>query len=120
MASSRTLKLAGIGTAAGLFSGIFGVGGGSVMVPLLILWMGYAEHEAGGTSLLAMVPITAVGAIAQAAYGNIHFADAVLVGLPALLGVTLGTRLQQRVPARGVSLLFAALLVVVAIQLVIE
>ncbi len=120
MASSRTLKLAGIGTAAGLFSGIFGVGGGSVIVPLMILWMGYGEHEAGGTSLLAMVPIAAVGAIAQAAYGNIHFADALLVGLPALLGVTLGTRLQQSVPARGVSLLFAGLLVVVAIELVIE
>jgi uncharacterized membrane protein YfcA len=120
MVSPRTLKLAGIGTLAGLFSGIFGVGGGSVMVPLLVLWIGYGEHEAGGTSLLAMVPIAAVGAIAQATYGNIHVADAILIGLPALLGVTLGTGLQQRVPARGVSLLFAALLVAVAIELVIE
>jgi len=120
MTRARTLKLGAIGTLAGLFSGIFGVGGGSVMVPLLILWIGYGGREAGGTSLLGMVPIAATGAIAQAAYGNIHLVDALLVGLPALLGVTFGTRLQQRVPARGVSLLFAALLVAVAVELVIE
>ena len=120
MASARTLKLAGIGTVAGLFSGIFGVGGGSVMVPLLILWMAYGEREAGGTSLLGMVPIAATGALAQAFYGNIDVADAVLVGLPALVGVTFGTRIQQSVPARGVSLLFAGLLVAVAVELVLE
>jgi uncharacterized protein len=120
MPRARTLKLAGVGTLAGLFSGVFGVGGGSVIVPLLILWMGYGEREAGGTSLLAIVPICATGAVAQALYGNIHFGDALLVGLPALLGVTAGTRLQQRVPARSVSLIFAALLLALAVELVVQ
>ncbi len=120
MLQARSLKLAVIGTLAGLFSGVFGVGGGSVIVPLLILWMAYGEREAGGTSLLAMIPIAAAGAVAQAAYGNIHYADALLVGLPALVGVTLGTSLQQRVPARRVSLLFAGLLVVLAVELVVQ
>jgi uncharacterized protein len=120
MPGARSLKLATIGTLAGLFSGVFGVGGGSVVVPLLILWMGYGERAAGGTSLLAIVPIAATGAIAQAAYGNIHVGDALLVGLPALVGVTLGTRLQQKVPARGVSLLFAALLAGVAVELILQ
>jgi uncharacterized membrane protein YfcA len=120
MPPARSLKLAGIGTLAGLFSGVFGVGGGSVIVPLLILWMGYGERQAGGTSLLAMIPIAATGAIAQAAYGNIHFGDALLIGLPALIGVSFGTSLQQKVPARGVSLLFAALLVALAIELVVQ
>jgi len=120
MPRARPLKLAGIGTLAGLFSGIFGVGGGSVIVPLLILWIGYGEREAGGTSLLAIAPIAATGAIAQAAYGNIHVGDALLVGLPALGGVSLGTRLQQRIPARAVSLLFAGLLAAVAVQLALQ
>jgi uncharacterized membrane protein YfcA len=120
MPGARSLKLAGIGTLAGLFSGVFGVGGGSVIVPLLILWMAYDERAAGGTSLLAIIPIAATGAVAQAAYGNIHVGDALLVGLPALLGVSLGTRLQQKVPARGVSLLFAGLLVCVAVELVVQ
>jgi uncharacterized membrane protein YfcA len=120
MSRARSLKLAAIGTLAGLFSGVFGVGGGSVIVPLLILWMGYQEREASGTSLLAIAPIAAVGAAAQAAYGNVHLGDALLVGLPALLGVSLGTRLQQLIPARGVALLFAGLLVAVAVELVVQ
>jgi uncharacterized membrane protein YfcA len=120
MLRARPLKLAVVGTLAGLFSGVFGVGGGAVIVPLLILRLGYGEREAGGTSLLAIVPIAATGALAQAVYGNIHLADALLVGLPALLGVSAGTSLQQRIPARGVSLLFAGLLVAVAVELVLQ
>ena len=56
-------KLAVIGTAAGAFSGLFGVGGGTVIVPLLILWFAYGEHEATGTSLAAIVVIALLGAI---------------------------------------------------------
>jgi uncharacterized membrane protein YfcA len=57
----RALKLIVIGTAAGLFSGLFGVGGGIVIVPLLVLWLGYDERAATGTSLAAIVFIAAYG-----------------------------------------------------------
>ena len=114
MAAGRTLKLAAIGTAAGVFSGLFGVGGGTVVVPLLILWLAYGEREATGTSLAAIAVIAAVAAAGQAAYGNVRVLEAALVGVPAVGGVLAGTWLQQRVPARAVSLLFAALLVVTA------
>lgn len=117
MPSRRTIELAGIGTAAGLFSGLFGVGGGSVIVPLLILRHGYHEREATGTSLLAIVLIAAAAVAVQGGYGNLHVADGLLVGLPALGGVLLGTTLQQRVPTRVISLLFAALLVASAVDL---
>jgi uncharacterized protein len=109
--------LAVIGTLGGFFSGLFGVGGGTVIVPLLILWLAYAEHEATGTSLAAIAAIAAVGASTQAIYGKVHLVDAILVGIPAIAGVLLGTWLQQRVPGRGVSLLFAALLVATSISL---
>jgi len=108
--------LAAIGTAAGLFSGLFGVGGGTVIVPLLILWLGFGEREATGTSLAAIVIIAAVAAAAQGAYGNVHVAEGLLVGVPAVGGVLAGTWLQQRVPPKAVSLLFAALLVAVAVD----
>ena len=111
------MRLTAIGSAAGLFSGLFGVGGGTVIVPLLILWLAYGEREATGTSLAAIVAIAAVGAATQAFYGNVHALDAVLVGVPAVGGVVVGTWLQQRVPARSVSLLFAGLLVATAIDL---
>ena len=115
----RVLRLAEIGTAAGVFSGLFGVGGGTVLVPLLIVWLGYEEREATGTSLAAIVVIAAVAVAAQAAYGNVDWLKAAFVGLPAVGGVLAGTALQQRVPQRTVSLAFAALLVAAAVTLVL-
>ena len=117
--SQRLLRIALIGTAAGFFSGLFGVGGGTVMVPLLVVWMGYGEREATGTSLMAIVVIAVAGAAIQALYGNIHPLEALVVGLPAIFGVIAGTALQQRVPERVVAFGFAVLLVVSAVLLVV-
>ena len=120
MPSERLLKLAAIGTLAGLFSGLFGVGGGTVIVPLLILWFGFGERLATGTSLAAIVLIGLLGAVAQGGiYGNVHLETGLLLSLPAIAGVVLGTALQQRIPQRAVSLLFAALLVGIAIELIV-
>ncbi len=120
VAAGRTLRLAGVGTAAGLFSGLFGVGGGSVIVPLLILWLGYGEKEATGTSLGAIAVIAAVGAAIQAGYGNVDVGRALLVGVPAVVGVLLGVWLQQRLRAELIGLLFSVLLVAVAIDLLLK
>jgi uncharacterized protein len=114
----RALKLATIGTLAGVFSGLFGVGGGTVMVPLLVLWLGYGAREATGTSLAAIIFIAAFAAATQGIYGNVHVLDAVLIGVPAIGGVLLGTWLQQRLPTRSISLLFAVVLVASAAELV--
>jgi uncharacterized membrane protein YfcA len=116
----RSLRLAVIGTLAGLFSGLFGVGGGSVIVPLLVLWLGYEEHAATATSLAAIVFIAAFAALTQGLYGNVHVLDALLIGVPAVGGVLIGTRLQQRLPARTVALMFAAVLVLSAIELLLR
>jgi uncharacterized membrane protein YfcA len=115
----RTLRLAAIGTAAGLFSGLFGVGGGLVIVPLLVLWLGYGEREATGTSLTAIAVIAALTAGLQALYGNVDAGRAALVGLPAVAGVVAGTSLQQRIPTRWISLLFTGVLLAAAAELVL-
>ena len=109
-----------IGTLAGLFSGIFGVGGGTVIVPLLVLWLGYGAREATGTSLAAIVFIAGFAAAVQAGYGNVRVLDAVLVGIPAVGGVLLGTWLQQRLQSRTIALLFAAVLVASAVELLVR
>jgi uncharacterized membrane protein YfcA len=114
------LKLMAIGTAAGLFSGIFGVGGGTVIVPLLVLWLGYGEREATGTSLAAIVFIAGFAAAVQAGYGNVRVLDGLLVGIPAVGGVLLGAWLQQRLRSRTIALLFAAVLVASAVELLIQ
>jgi uncharacterized membrane protein YfcA len=116
--SQRLVRLALIATAAGAFSGLFGVGGGTVIVPLLILWFGFGEREATATSLGAIVIIAAFAAFAQGLYGNVHVLEAVLIGLPAIGGVIAGTALQQRISERLVSAIFAVLLVASAAVLV--
>lgn len=105
---------------AGVFSSLFGVGGGTVIVPLLILWFGFNEKVATGTSLLAIVLIAAFAAFSHGYINQIDFAKGLLIGVPAVGGVLIGTTLQQRMSDRLLSGLFAILLVLVAVLLVVD
>jgi uncharacterized membrane protein YfcA len=116
----RRLELMAIGTAAGLFSGLFGVGGGTVIVPLLVFRLGCGEREATGTSLAAIVFIAGFAAVVEGLYGNVRVLDALLIGVPAVAGVLIGTWLQQRLDVRAISLLFAAVLVASSIELLAQ
>jgi uncharacterized protein len=112
--------LAAIGLVGGLFSALFGVGGGLVIVPLLILFVGFDGHEATATSL-AVIAFTAVaGAATYGGLGEVEWGDAALVGLPAVAGTLLGTTLQQRMASRTLLYLFAAFILVVAVFLFLE
>ena len=117
--SSRLVRLAVIGSVAGAFSGLFGVGGGTVIVPLLVLWFAYGEREATGTSLFAIVIIAALAAAVQGVHGNVDPLKALIVGVPGTAGIVAGTWLQQRVPERAVAAAFTVLLTVSATLLVL-
>jgi uncharacterized membrane protein YfcA len=112
------LKLIGIGLVAGLFSALFGVGGGIVIVPLLILLAGFEGRAATGTSLAAIGITALAGTILYAFEGHVHVAYAALVGLPAA-GAVAGTAVQQRGSGRSLTLAFAALLATIAIWLLV-
>lgn len=118
MPRPTTIRLAGIGILAGTFSGLFGVGGGAVMVPLLLA-CGYGERRATATSLCAIVVIASLAAAVQAGYGNVELGKAALLAAPAVAGVAIGVAIQQRISERAVALLFALLLIAVAIELVV-
>jgi uncharacterized membrane protein YfcA len=107
---NTAVRLLAIGLLAGLFSALFGVGGGLVVVPLLILFVGYSERPATGTSLAAIVLIALVGSISYALHGELKPGAAAIIGLPGALGAVAGASLQQRVATRTLSLAFAALL----------
>lgn len=108
-----------IGLAAGLFSALFGVGGGIVVVPLLTLWRRFPPRSAMGTSL-AMIGITALaGTITFALHGDVKPGAAAIVGLPAAFGAIGGAALQQRLATRTLSLAFAALLLAIGIRLLV-
>jgi uncharacterized membrane protein YfcA len=112
------VRLGAIATAAGAFSGLFGVGGGTIIVPLLVLWLGYQQKEATGTSLTAIILIGALAAGAQALYGNVDWGKGALIAIPAVAGVVAGTALQQRLSERMVALAFVILLVASAAILI--
>ena len=114
------MRLVLIGLVAGFFSALFGVGGGTVIVPLLLLVCRWRAHNAAATSLAA-IGITALsGVITYALHGDVNVKYAALVGLPAAAGAFGGTSLQQRLRTRTIELLFAVLLVGLAIWLFVK
>ncbi len=113
------LQLVLIGIGAGFFSALFGVGGGIVVVPLLLLSGRWRERPAMATSLAAIGIIAAAGTVSYAARGDLKPGAAALVGLPAAAGAIAGTALQQRLAGRTLSLLFAALLLGLGVKLLV-
>jgi hypothetical protein len=113
------VRLVLIGLTAGFFSALFGVGGGIVIVPLLMLLLHYDQRFATGTSLAAIGVIALAGTILYGFRGEIDYGYAVLVGVPAAVGAVGGAALQQRVSSRSVGLAFAVLLAVVGVVLLV-
>jgi uncharacterized protein len=111
------VRLVAIGFAAGIFSALFGVGGGVVAVPLLVLLQRLPTRVATATSLGAIAITAAAGAVVYAMRGDVHFGYAALIGVPATVGALGGTFLQQRVTTRTLSYGFSALLAGIGIWL---
>ncbi len=120
MVWTGTVKLILIGVVAGLFSALFGVGGGIIIVPLLILAATVPARCATGTSLAAIGVTAAAGAFLYGLEGHLHVGHAALVGLPAAAGAVAGTTIQQRVPIRTLSFAFAGLIVLVSLWLLLS
>jgi uncharacterized protein len=114
------VRLILIGLVAGFFSALFGVGGGIVIVPLLVLMLHWDLRSASATSLAAIGVTATAGVLTYVVHGEVEPAYALLLGIPAAAGAAGGATLQQRVPVRTLSLLFAALLVGIAIELLVR
>jgi uncharacterized protein len=112
-------RLGAIGLAGGLFSGLLGVGGGVVMVPLLVLWGGYGQRDAHAVSLGAIIPISAAGVLTFGVAGEVRVGYAVALALGAVLGAQVGARALARASERSLKLAFGAFLVLVAVVMVV-
>lgn len=106
-----------VGIAAGVVAGMLGVGGGTLFVPGLVLFLGLSHLEAEATSLLAIVPVALVGAWRQRSYGNVELRDALALGVLAVFGALGGVVVANAVPERALEIGFAGLLLFVAWQL---
>jgi uncharacterized protein len=106
-----------IGLLAGALGGLFGVGGGLIFVPALVLLFGFGQLEAEATSLLAIIPVVLAGTWRQHLYGNVRWRAALIIGLAAVGGVELGVLTAKSISEEALQRLFAVLLIVVAAQL---
>jgi uncharacterized protein len=107
-----------LGVAAGVVSGLFGVGGGIVFVPTLAIVLGLSQLRAEATSLVAILPVAAVGAWQQGRYGNLRLGEGLALGALAAAGSFAGVALANVLPERGLELGFAGLALVVAGQMI--
>jgi uncharacterized membrane protein YfcA len=106
-----------IGVLAGALGGLFGVGGGLIFVPTLVLLFGFGQVEAEASSLLAIIPVVLAGTWRQHLYGNVRWRAALVIGVVAVAGVELGVLTAKSLSEETLQRLFALLLLVVAAQL---
>jgi uncharacterized membrane protein YfcA len=114
------VEIAVLGVAAGVMSGLFGVGGGVIFVPLLTLVLGLGQLDAEATSLAAIVPVVAVGAWRQDRAGLVRRRPAVLVGLASLAGVIAGASVATSLSDATLRRIFGLFLVGVAVQFAVR
>ena len=107
-----------LGLAAGVLAGLFGVGGGILFVPTLVFALGLDQLHAQATSLLAMLPVVAVGTWRQRRYGNVRFRSALVLGLAGAAGIVAGGSLAESLSNATLERIFGVLLLAVAAQLV--
>lgn len=113
----EALGIMGLGVAAGLLAGLFGVGGGILFVPTLTVIVGLAQVDAQATSLLAMIPVALLGSWRQTREGTVRWRAAAVIGLVSIPTAIAGAIIADRLPSRVLEIMFAGLLVLTAAQL---
>ena len=116
----RVLLLLLVGAIGGFLSGMFGVGGGIIMVPLLVWLIGLDQRHASATSLVAIVPSAVAGSIQYALAGHLDLVAGLLIAAGGIAGSLVGTRLLKTLPLGWLRWLFIALLLVTAVRLLFE
>lgn len=111
------LLLAAIGLAAGVLSGLFGVGGGVIMVPAMVLLAGMAQQRASATSLASIVPIAVVGTFIFGLSDSVDLPAAAVLIVGSLVGVQIGARLMARIGDDRLRIGFAVFMIAIAITM---
>ena len=113
-------RLLGIGIAGGVLSGLLGVGGGVIMVPLLVIWAGYGQRDAHALSLGAIIPISLASVLIYGAAGKVRVVDGIALAAGAVVGARLGAGALSRIDERTLKLVFGLFLAAVAILMVVR
>jgi uncharacterized membrane protein YfcA len=114
-----TIRAVALGLIAGVVGGMFGVGGGIVVVPGLVLWLGFTQHRASGTSIATIIASAGAALIPFAIDGSVNWTAAAAITLGAIAGAALGARLLHLIPAQILTRAFSVLLIVAALRMIL-
>ena len=120
LAALLDARLASVGVLGGMLSGLLGIGGGIVMVPLLVYWAGYPQRQAHAASLGAIIPISAAGVLTYGVAGKVRWVDAAALAVGAVVGARTGAGLLARVDERVLKGVFGLFVVAVAIVMAVR
>lgn len=121
MSISTLILLILIGLSAGLLSGVVGVGGGIVMIPLMMIFLGFTQHQAQGTSLAVMLP--PIGVLAAWNYHKMGFVEwkyAMIIAATFIVGGYLGSRWAVNVDARTLKKIFGFIMLLGGLKLIFK
>jgi uncharacterized membrane protein YfcA len=113
-------RFVAIGVAGGILSGLLGVGGGIVMVPLLVFWAAYAQRDAHATSLGAIIPISCASVITYGAAGEVHPGPALALAAGSIAGARIGAGALSRIEERPLKIVFGLFLAAVAVLMLVR
>ncbi len=115
------LILLAIGLAAGMLSGMVGVGGGIIIVPVLVYFLGYTQHHAQGTTLfLFMLPVGALGVLNYYKTGNVDIKTALVIGTTFILGSYLGSKAALALDQHTVKRIFGVIIFIVSLKMIFD
>lgn len=117
---SESVKLIGTGLVAGILSGLLGIGGGIILVPIMVAYFAMTQHKAQGTSLAVIIPAGIVGSIMYGFHGNVDLFLAANLIIGGIIGATLSARIVNKIPAHRLKQLFGIMLLLVGVRMVIS
>ena len=115
-----SVKLTGIGLIVGILSGLLGIGGGILMVPVMVTFFAIAQHKAQGISLAVVIPTGIISSIIYGFHGNVDIPIALNLIVGGIIGATVSARLAKRIPAHRLKQMFGVMLILVGIRMVMS
>ncbi len=116
---SATPKAVSLGLVAGFIGGLFGVGGGVIMVPGLVLWLGLEQHRAHATSVATIIAIASAGVVPFALDNEVRWDHAGWLLVGALVGAYFGARFVARIPAVWLARAFVVVALVASLRFLV-
>lgn len=113
----QQFKIVGYGLLAGILSGLLGIGGGIVLVPMMVSLLGFAQHNAHATSLAVIVPTAIMSSIVYGIHGNINIVLATILAVGSVIGASIGAKLMKKISAPQLKRIFGILLLVVGVRM---